>query len=128
MSNSKPNVSPLLDRIAIVLSGLCLLHCLALPIALLLAPFFADWLAATETQLHWILLGLAAPVSAFAWWRGYAVHHNAFTVAIGLVGLSLMLVGVSHLAGAGAEIALTVVGVTLVLIAHVPNVLFRHRH
>ncbi|MFT7654016.1 MAG: hypothetical protein ACI9ON_001827 [Limisphaerales bacterium] len=118
-----------LDRVAIFLSGLCLVHCLALPVALVLGSVFSDWLVATETNAHWILLGLAAPTSVWALGRGFRAHRSHLTLGLGMGGLLVMFVGVSHIAGESWEIALTVIGVTAVLIAHIRNALARrHTH
>lgn len=116
-----------LDRIAIFLSGLCLVHCLALPVALLVGTVFGEWLLATETQMHWLLLGLAAPVSL--WALGHNARYGAYSnLLIGCLGLALMLVGVSHVAGELYEALITTLGVVLVLIAHVRNFRTRHTH
>ncbi|MEQ9452616.1 MAG: MerC domain-containing protein [Pseudomonadales bacterium] len=118
-----------LDQIAIFLSGLCLVHCLAVPVALVLGSVFSEWLVETETNVHWILLALAAPVSLWAFRRGFRDHPSYLTLGAGLVGLLLMLLGVSHVIGESWEIGLTVVGVTGVLYAHIRNAMARaHRH
>ncbi len=115
------------DRLAIVLSGLCLLHCLALPFAVLLGPALSAWLLGTETEVHWVLFALAVPVSLWALSRGYQSHAQVSTLILGISGLITMLLGVSHVFGHEAEVLLTVVGVTAVLIAHVRNALL-HRN
>ena len=112
------------DRFAIVLSGLCLVHCLAVPLALLLGSVASDWLVDTENEIHWLLFGLALPVSAWALWHGYRRHNSLFTILLGGIGLALMLAGVSHLFGDANEVWLTVVGVTALLIAHIRNAYF----
>lgn len=117
-----------LDRTAVFLSGLCLLHCMAIPFALLLGPLLGPWLVNTESSVHWALLALAAPISAAALWRGLKRHHSRLTVALGGAGLLLMLLGVSHLFGETWEVLLTVVGVGLLLVAHVRNMLGSHHH
>jgi len=122
----KSSAKPKLDRLAIFLSGLCLVHCLALPFALLLGPALGQWLTTTETQMHWLLLSLAAPVSMLAFWRGYKLHQSALTVGLGTVGLVSMLVGVAQVFGPAHEVWLTVVGVSLVLLAHIRNTFSRH--
>lgn len=100
-----------------------------MPVTLLIGSVFSDWLAETESHVHWILLGLAAPVSLWAFRRGYREHKSYLTLGAGLIGLLLMLMGVSHVFGESWEIGLTVVGVTGVLYAHVRNALARaHRH
>lgn len=116
-----------LDRLAIFLSGLCLLHCLALPIALIVGGVFGGWLNDTETSMHWILLALALTVSVIALYRGYQRHRNALTPWLGGIGLTLMFVGVAHILSADLEVIFTVVGVLLVLVAHARNAL-GHTH
>lgn len=112
-----------LDRWAIILSGVCLLHCLIVPFAVLLGPVLAQWLLNTETHVHWLLLALAMPISFWALRRGYLNHRSKLTLALGATGLSLMFLGVSHLPGPDLEAPLTVVGVSGVMIAHIRNTL-----
>ena len=116
------------DKAAVFLSGLCLLHCLAVPVSLLLGPLLGNWLQSTETEVHWILLGLALPISAVALQRGYQRHHNVTTLWLGYGGLVVMLVGVAHLFGETWEVLLTVIGVIALLIAHVRNLIGGHSH
>ena len=126
MNRSKS--SNLLDRGAIALSGLCLLHCLTLPFALLFGQWLGNWLLQTETEVHWLLLALAVPISAVALLRGYRRHHSQITVALGAAGLTLMFIGVSQIFGEDFEIAFTVTGVSAVLIAHLRNIFGQHEH
>ena len=104
------------------------MHCLALPVALIVAPLLAHWLHESETMAHWILLGSALPISALALWRGYRKHHDWLTIALGSIGLLLMLLGVSHLHEWLHETALTVTGVLLLLWSHLRNLTRQHKH
>ena len=117
-----------LDKAAIWLSSLCLIHCLSVPLAFLLAPSVSGWLDATETQTHWLLFGLAVPISGVALYRGYRREPNTLTVSTGVVGLTLMLLAVLHLLGEEFEIALTTLGVVLVMVAHIRNLHAGHDH
>ena len=81
MTPSKPPSTTGLDRAAVLLSGLCLLHCLAVPFALVFGPLIGQWLTNSETEVHWLLLALAVPISAVALLRGYKRHHSPLTVA-----------------------------------------------
>ena len=121
MTASKTPSTTGLDRFAVLLSGLCLLHCLAIPFALLLGPLLGQWLISSESQTHWLLLALAIPVSALALGRGYMRHRSQLTLALGVVGLMLMFLGVSHLIDEDWEVILTVIGVSGVLWAHIRN-------
>ena len=128
MSPPKPPSNTGLDRAAVFLSGLCLLHCLAIPFALVFGPYLGQWLTDSETQTHWVLLATAIPISFVALWRGYQKHHNRLTLSLGGVGLVLMFIGVSHIFGESFEIALTVVGVSMLLVAHIRNMTSGHNH
>ena len=69
MNNAGPDR---MDRFAITLSGLCLLHCLFIPVVVVLTPAFSSLVLGTETTLHWIFLALAVPTSCWALLRGFA--------------------------------------------------------
>jgi hypothetical protein len=109
------------DRFAIALSGLCLLHCLFIPVIVVLAPAFSSLVLGTETTVHWFFLALAVPTSCWALLRGFRKRHHAGALVSGLVGLFVMFLGVSHLFHPTLEVPLTVVGVSLVVVAHVLN-------
>jgi len=111
-----------LDRLAIALSTLCLLHCLAIPLAVLAAPAVTAWFSGTETAVHWVLLALAVPLSIWAYSRGYRRHGGIAATVLGGLGLALMLLGVSHLLAGSWEIPLTLLGVVLVSVGHATNI------
>ena len=110
-----------MDRVAIALSGLCLVHCLVIPVVVVLAPAFSSLVLGTETTVHWIFLALAVPTSCWALLRGFRRRRHVPALASGLVGLLIMFLGVSHLLNQALEVPLTVVGVSLVVVAHVLN-------
>ncbi|NIM33395.1 MAG: MerC family mercury resistance protein, partial [Pseudomonas stutzeri] len=85
-----PAVQPLpsgMDRFAIALSGLCLLHCLVIPVLLVAAPAISGLVLGTETTVHWIFLGMAVPTSIWALWRGYRRCHHLRALLWGIAGL-----------------------------------------
>ena len=128
MEISKSSSQSVLDKAAVFLSGLCLLHCLAVPASLLLGPLLGNWLESTETEVHWILLGLALPISVVALQRGYERHHKVATLWLGYGGLAVMLIGAAHVFGESWEVPLTVIGVIGLLVAHVRNLIGEHSH
>jgi len=86
------------------------------------------WLLDTETDVHWILLAIAVPVSIWALSRGYRKSRNRLTLTMGYLGLTLMFAGAAHIAGARTEVLLTSVGVVLVMVAHIRNMVIHHQH
>ena len=111
----------LLDASAISLSGLCLAHCLALPLVAAFSPVVATW--AEAEWVHALAIGLAAPMSALALWRK---GQSAAVVLLSLAGLSLMALGVAHWPSHAAETPITVAGSLLLAGAHIAN--WRRRH
>ena len=107
MSATKSQPRTYLDRAAMWLSGVWLFHCLALPLAVLVTPTLSQWREATETTTHWILFGIAIPISVIALVQGYRRLRSVKTLLLGGIGLLLMLVAVSHVFGREMEVLLT---------------------
>jgi hypothetical protein len=114
-----------LDGAAAVMSSLCLVHCLLLPLALALSPMLAagvaDELMHGPVWVHWLLIALAAPVSVYALWRGSAVHHSRFPWMLAAVGFMLMAAGALAHGHGPLEPVLTVAGGAVVALAHWRN-------
>jgi|TARA_B100000315_G_scaffold259180_1_gene314053 hypothetical protein len=110
-----------LDRIAIVLSGICLVHCLAIPLALVVLPTLGGLLFESHELFHAFLLVLGMPISVVALVFGYRRHGHGNIVAVGTAGLCLMLLGIMHLFGDAGEVAATVAGALVLTAAHVMN-------
>jgi hypothetical protein len=108
----------LLDRLAIGLSGLCLLHCMAGFVLLSLFALSGDLL---DHRVHIVGLALAMPLAAVALWRGWRQHGRASIALFGILGLVLMAASVAVGHGQMTEMLLSMVGVTLLAVAHWRN-------
>lgn len=110
-----------LDKAAVALSGLCLLHCLALPFVVVLLPFLNE---VAIDRWHAPMLLVVIPVSVFAFAVGFRRHGNRGVLAIGTAGMLLMLVGgtVGHyLMGLTTDRVLTIAGALVLAAAHYRN-------
>ncbi|MBI1685671.1 MerC domain-containing protein [Caulobacter hibisci] len=107
-----------LDGAAIGLSGLCLVHCLALPVMAALLPLAAN-LSHAE-WLHPLFLAMAAPISVFALARSGNWRRPGM-VALAAVGLALMTAGAFAPIGDWAEAGLTSLGGLMLAGVHVLN-------
>lgn len=116
-------VTAAMDRSAIGLSVVCLLHCLALPVALTMSPALAAYWFADES-FHTMLVYVVLPTSIVAIGLG-CKRHRTFAViawgASGLLALTLAVVLGSALLSEAGEKLLTMVGAVLVVVAHVQN-------
>lgn len=113
----------LLDRISVVFSGLCILHCLALPVFLLIVPLTGG-LIASDTHFHEAMLLVIGPVSLLAFYAGFRKHHSTRVLLLGMIGLVLLVIAatVAHDApGALAETAFSVAGSVALIGAHWTN-------
>ena len=81
---------PYLDRIGVFLSATCLLHCLALPVLLTIAPITQTGLLDEQT-FHLALLWFILPVSLIALGIGCRQHKDLLILLLGGTGLSLLL-------------------------------------
>jgi MerC mercury resistance protein len=109
-----------LDRIAMGLSGLCVVHCVATAVLLGLLASAGGFLG--QPIIHEVGLSLAMIIGAFALGRGILEHGFMMPSAIGGLGLGVMA-GALSLPHDGREPIYTVVGVMIVALGHRLNVL-----
>lgn len=108
----------LLDRLAIGLSGLCLLHCMAGFVLLSLFALTGDWL---DHHVHVVGLVLAMPLAAVALWRGWRRHGQLAIGLLGLAGLAVMTASLMVTHGDMIEMLVSMAGVSLLALAHWRN-------
>ena len=100
--------STLLDKSAMTLSGLCIVHCLG---GALLATFVAASSGWLGHYVHLVGLALALPLAGYALWRGVRVHGRTGVAVLGALGIGLMATSIFAGHGGTTEIMLSVVGV-----------------
>ena len=104
-----------LDRFAIGLSGLCVVHCLATSVVLAMVASAGGMLGAE--WVHEAGLVLAMLMGALALGRGIVEHGYMMPSAIGALGLGVMA-GALTLPHDGGEALFTVVGVAILALGH----------
>ena len=112
-----------LDKLAVYLSAICAVQCLALPIAMLFLPSLS-LLPLSEELFHALLLFLVIPVSIFAMVMGCKKHKSYNIIFYGALGLSILLISAVYghdLFGESGEIASTLVGTSVLSFGHIKN-------
>ena len=104
-----------LDRVAIGLSGLCVVHCVATTV--LLAMLSAAGGVLGSPWIHEVGLSLAMIIGAFALGRGVMAHGFMMPSAVGGLGLGVMA-GALTMPHNGSEAAATIVGVLILALGH----------
>jgi len=114
----------LLDGSAIGLSTLCLIHCLALPVAAALLPMLGAW--AEAEWLHILFVAVAAPLSALALLQGaHGRRAPASLMGLAAIGVGLLAFGAFAAPSEAMETTLTVAGSLCLASAHIWNWLRR---
>lgn len=119
MSDAFPSLRARLDRAGVILSGLCLVHCVAgvflvgvlgIGGGVLLDPDWHRWGLAFALVIGALTIGLGA-----------LRHGRMLPLLVGGAGLAMM--GGAVAVGHGAEeVVFTVLGVVLVAVAHLINI------
>ena len=104
-----------MDRLAIALSGLCVVHCLASAVFVALLASAGGLLLAPI--IHEIGLTMAIMLGIVALGRGVLEHDFMMPSAVGSLGLGVMAGALTMEHGA-AETAYTVVGVLILALGH----------
>jgi hypothetical protein len=126
MTIPTPLVSPtrkgtdFLEGTAVSASLLCLVHCLALPLLVLLMPGTLRFLPESEI-VHYLALALVAPFALVAFWLGFRQHRRARPAMLGAAGLGLLALGLWPEWSEFTEHAISVAGSVLLVTGHVLN-------
>lgn len=105
----------LLDRIAMGLSGLCVVHCVTSVVVVTILASAGGLLL--HPMLHEVGLALATLLALIGLGRGIFIHRRRAPALVGLLGLCAMTAALVGPHGM-AEAVLTVAGVSLVALGH----------
>jgi hypothetical protein len=121
--------TPLWDRLGIVASALCLVDCIVLPLTSAILLSFqtgASW----ADNLHWWLLPPIGVSASMSFYHSFKAHHAYGIVISGASGFCLLVAGEIFEAQARFKGInwVTIVGSTLLISAHLRNLLSHARH
>lgn len=105
------------DKLAIALSGLCLVHCLA---SAILLGLLASAGALLDPRIHEIGLALAIGFGVIALGKGILTHGLMLPAALGGFGLGVMT-GALNVPHGGPETVFTILGVGCLALGHELN-------
>jgi uncharacterized membrane protein YoaT (DUF817 family) len=112
------------DITGIALSGVCLIHCIAIPTLLILFPLSRAYCLPAEDMTHSLLLAFILGVSGIAFVSGYRVHGKMVPVLWMAVGVATIVYATffahKHL-GHYWEPVLAILGSLALIRAHILN-------
>ncbi len=112
-----------LDKAAIGVSFLCVIHCLSIPFILALGPALNLWFWGSE-GFHLALLLVVVPLSLIAFGLGYRYHRSTKMLIPGLIGLAIVVIAAileMFLIGPVTAAVITSTGGVCLIIAHLMN-------
>ena len=128
-------MSTFFDKFAILLSSICAIHCIALPIIASAIPLFAVTIhhghQLHEFWFHQFILFFILPVSIIALVMGFRIHRKITPMIVGLLGLAI-LTGTAlfieqllyaHIIPHEGETVLTITGGIIHATGHILNLL-----
>ncbi|MXO86872.1 MerC family mercury resistance protein [Altererythrobacter aurantiacus] len=123
MTSLIPSIRRRLDRVGIVLSGLCAAHCLATIVIISSLGIGGNILLDPFWHRAGLVVALIVAAVAIGW--GALQHRRPVPFVVAMSGLSFMggALAVPH---GMHEAVLTIIGVALVSLGHVLNI--RHTH
>ena len=118
MRNAIHSIRNRLDRVGVILSGLCALHCVASILLVAGLGLGGEFLLAPA--IHRVGLALAVAVGAATLIIGVARHGDYKVLQVGAAGIAIMAVALFVEHGT-EEAVLTITGVVLLAWAHIRN-------
>lgn len=119
----------LLDGTAVAISALCAVHCLALPILLIVFPLMGATVMADEA-FHTLLLWVILPTSLIAVALARFQHRDGLVLLLVGVGLAVLLgaaVWAHDHAASWVDLAMSLTGGSILAAGHIRNFLLCRR-
>lgn len=106
------------DLVGVLISGICLVHCLIGPVLLLLGVASLGHIHTDEQQFHFLLLIPILLVAAWSIPSGLKKHHKTTPAIIAVVGIVFLVVGLLVIEW---SLICSIIGSLCLLVAHLLN-------
>lgn len=108
-----------LDKFAILLSGVCLVHCLLTPVLITLLPIISSSTFMEDVLFHQLMLWAVLPTSFIALFLGCRKHKQFMIAGTGAIGICILVAvaffGHEWFGISGEKIATSIGGLVLAL-------------
>lgn len=119
----KEPTRPTMDLMGICTSFICMIHCISIPLLVILGFDSVLWMIDNE----WVEMGIlfaSLLIGSIAFFRGYLLHRQRFIPLLFAIGFLLIANGES-VAPEWLGILVAIFGATLIAIAHFQNLKWR---
>lgn len=114
------NIKPTADKLGIIVSGLCAVHCALFPFLLSVSVVLPDW---AHIGHGWVWFVVIAALAVWSIAHGWKQHHDSRVLFYSLTGLSFLVLAIlaEPWIGLWQESALYVIGGCFMVTAHWRN-------
>lgn len=121
LKNNSQDVRTMWDKIGVTLSGLCLIHCLVLPVLAAALPWLGGFFE--DERVHLIFAAVTVPVALIAFVPAFLRHQSYSLLSLGGTGVLFLLMGSLGHPWLGEWLShwVTILGGCLLVSAHVLN-------
>lgn len=126
MNNGSEYTAVANDASAVLLSSLCMVHCLLIPALAATGPIATVWLE--QEWIHQLLVLVALPVSGYAIRVSIAAGESRWFAYMAGIGLALLFAAAFIPSLHDFEVLMTVSGATVLAASHVLRWFRRHQH
>ncbi len=110
------------DILGILGSLICLVHCLALPFIFSLSYSILPEFLLQDELIHLAILPFLFLTAFISFNKGYNIHHSKIIIALGVIGISLLVAGIySHVESNSLDLYTIIGGLTLCT-SHIFNI------
>ena len=120
---NKKQVKPLLDKIGMCTSVICMIHCLSIPLFLLFG-FDVVLRLIDQEWVEWTIIAFALVIGITSFVSGFLTHRQHYIPVLFVAGFVLLINGES-VAHAGVSVGLSVAGAMVIAYAHAQNLKLR---
>lgn len=121
MHNTLTHMQKILDNFGITVSSICAIHCILLPLLLILSPYI-ELAFFTSHEFHETLLYFILPTSLLAFILGCRKHNDDIVKLGGICAIFVLLIAISlHDIDEVLSVILTLFASTLLIFTHLRN-------
>jgi len=108
-----------LDKLGIILSSVCLVHCLITPVAVTMLPIISLNTFVEDLLFHQLMLWIVLPTSVAALFLGCRKHKKIAIAGTGIIGMAILILVAAYghdvFGEAGEKVATSIGGLILAL-------------
>ncbi len=126
ISDNTKSSEDVTDKLGIIVSAICCIHCMATPLLMILSPGLVKYF--DNEFIHLAMIAFVVPLGLYAFVSKLKIHENKTPLYIGIMGMLLLVLAIvfheqhGHDHTEYIEMSLSILGGVALIWAHIMNV------